>query len=103
VNTRRDAITLFVTEHFRKALEWQALLESGEITNQAEIARREGITRARVTQVIGMLRLAPEIQDQILSMPDVVLHSPVTERMLRPISAITVYRDQRREFRRSRM
>ena len=30
---------------------------SGEIVNQADIARREGITRARVTQVMGMLRL----------------------------------------------
>jgi hypothetical protein len=31
----------------RKAIEWQALLESDKIANQAETARREGITRAR--------------------------------------------------------
>ncbi|HEU5170324.1 MAG TPA: hypothetical protein VFU46_07290 [Gemmatimonadales bacterium] len=59
-----------VVELLRKALEWEALLESGEVSNQAAIARREGITRARVTQVMGMLRLAPEIQPQILSLPD---------------------------------
>lgn len=35
-----------VVERHRKALEWQALLESGALANQAEIARREGVTRA---------------------------------------------------------
>ena len=38
-----------VVELLRKAIEWQTLLEAGQIANQAEIARREGITRARVT------------------------------------------------------
>ncbi len=53
-------------------MEWRALLESGQVANQAEIARREGITRARVTQVMGLLRLAPEIQEHILAMPQMV-------------------------------
>jgi len=38
-----------VVELLRKAIEWQALLESGKIASQADIAIREGITRARVT------------------------------------------------------
>jgi hypothetical protein len=78
-----------VVELLRKALEWQALLESGEVRNQAEIARREAITRARVTQVMGMLQLAPEIQQQILSMPDALRRPVITERALRPIAHIT--------------
>ena len=49
-----------VIELLRKALEWQALLQSGQVHNQAEIARREGITRARVTQVMSLLRLPPK-------------------------------------------
>ena len=56
-----------------QAIEWQALLESGEASSQAAIARREGISRARVTQVMGLLRLAPEIQERVLSLPDLVL------------------------------
>ena len=52
-----------VVELHRKAIEWKALLESGEIATQADIACQEGTTRARVTQVMGMLRLAPEIQE----------------------------------------
>jgi hypothetical protein len=55
-----------VVELLRKAIEWQALLESGGVQTQADIARREGVTRARVTQVLGLLRLAPEIQNQLV-------------------------------------
>jgi hypothetical protein len=50
-----------VVELLRKAIEWQALLESGAMVTQADIARLEGITRGRVTQVMGMLRLDPQI------------------------------------------
>jgi hypothetical protein len=73
-----------VVDLLRKAIEWQALLESGEVSNQAAIARQEGITRARVTQVIGLLRLAPEIQEHVLSLPDMVCRPAITERALRP-------------------
>jgi hypothetical protein len=48
---------------------------------------------------MGMLRLAPEIQEHILSMPDAVRRPPITERMLRPIKANNDYHDQLREFR----
>ena len=87
-----------VVELLRKANEWKALLESGKVASQAEIALREGITRARVTQVMGMLRLAPEIHEQILSIPDGVSRPPISERILRPIEIMPDYRDQLREF-----
>lgn len=89
-----------VVELLRKAIEWQALLESGKIANQAEIAHQEGITRARVTQVLGLLRLAPEIQEKILTPAGTFQRRPVTERMLRPIGSIADQRDQLREFHR---
>ena len=87
-----------VVELLRKAVEWKALLESGKVASQVDIARQEGITRARVTQVMGMLRLAPEIQQQILSMPEIARRPPVTERSLRPVRAINDRHDQLREF-----
>ena len=83
-----------VAELLRKAIEWQALLESGDATSQADIARREGITRARVTQVLGLFRLAAEIQKHILSMPEMVGQPVVSERALRPISQIENTREQ---------
>ncbi len=89
-----------VIELLRKALEWQTLLESGQLPNQAEIARREGITRARVTQVMGMLRLAPEIQQHILSMPDMARRPAISERALRPIVQIENPQQQMALFQR---
>jgi hypothetical protein len=87
-----------VTELLRKAIEWQQLLDIGEVRNRADIARREGITRPRVTQVMGMLRLAPEIQEKIQSLAATVTRSPVTERVLRPIATCVDYRDQLHKF-----
>jgi hypothetical protein len=87
-----------VVELLRRGLEWQALLESGEVRNQAAIARREGITRARVTQIMAMLRLAPEIQRHILSMPDSVRPPALSERALRQIGQLGDPADQRAVF-----
>ncbi len=69
-----------VTELLRMAMEWRRQVDAGEVQNKAEIARREGTTRARVTQVMSLLRLAPEFQEQILSMPDITRRSAITER-----------------------
>jgi hypothetical protein len=89
-----------VVELLRKAIEWQALLKSKQIASQAEIARKEGVTRARVTQILGLVRLAPEIQEKILTWPDTLLRRHLTERVLRPIGAIADQCDQIREFQR---
>jgi hypothetical protein len=96
----REPKTPRVVELLRKAIEWQTLLESGKAVNPADIACQEGISRARVTQVMGMLRLAPEIRERILSMPDEVGRASLTERMLRPFGTIANQRDQIRKFQR---
>ena len=87
-----------VTELLRRAIEWRRQIDAREVRNQADIARREGITRARVTQVIGMLRLGPEIQNYLLSIPDTVQRPAITERALRSIEAIADHAGQLREL-----
>jgi hypothetical protein len=95
----RQTRTPRVVELLRKAIEWQALLESGEVSSQAAIARHEGITRARVTQVMGLLRLTPEIQEHVLSLPDMVRRPAITERALRPIAQLQDPAEQRTQFK----
>jgi len=87
-----------VAELLKKAIEWQALLDAGKVASQVEIASSEGITCARVSQVLGMLRLAPEIQERVLTLPASVRRTAITERLLRPITGITDHRDQIQEF-----
>jgi hypothetical protein len=88
-----------VVELLRQAHDWQALLESGEVRNQAAIARREGITRARVTQIMVLLRLAPEIQKRIPALPETVARPVVTERALRHMAQIESHDKQLVAFR----
>jgi len=45
---------------------WQGLIRSGAVRDQADLARLVGVSRARVTQVLSLLWLAPDIQDVLL-------------------------------------
>ena len=85
----------------RKAQGWQQQLKNGEIENQAAIARREGLTRARITQIMGLLRLAPDIRAQILSAPAAArCRDHVAERTLRSVLGEGTFARQRRAWRR---
>ena len=51
------------------AYEFQELLEAGEVNNRAELARRCGLSRAPVTQVMSLLQLPDEIQEYVITLP----------------------------------
>src|SRR5690349_6530523 len=42
----------------RKAIEWEIQLETGQVASRADIAKREGISRAAVTQTLRLLETA---------------------------------------------
>ena len=48
------------------AYEMQALIERGEVRDRAELAWALGLSRARVTQLLDLLLLAPDLQEEIL-------------------------------------
>ena len=78
------------------ALRLERLIESGEVKDQAEIARLGHVTRARVTQIMNLLHLAPDIQEAILFLPLTVKgRDPIREKMVRPIAAELNWRAQR--------
>jgi hypothetical protein len=55
------------------------------------------VTRARLTQVMKLLNLVPDIQEEILRLPVVENgHDPIHERQLRPIMAVLDWTKQRR-------
>ncbi len=71
-------------------------VESSRLTDYAEIARQIGVSRARVSQIIRLRQLAPEIQDVILCEPQQVAH--LFERQLRQISCESGPATQLRQF-----
>jgi hypothetical protein len=95
----RKTKTPRVVELLRMAIEWQRQLDAREVETRAEIARREGVTRARVTQIMAMLRLVPEIRERILALPDRVGPPVISERSLRPIVRVEDPDEQRLRYR----
>lgn len=70
------------------AIRLARLLESGAVKDQAEIARLGHVTRARVTQIMNLLNLAPEIQEAILFLPPTLKgRDPIREKAIRPIAS----------------
>ena len=74
-----------------------AMIRDGELRDLADAARAMGLTRARITQVVNLLLLAPEIQEAILELPPVASgRDRVSERALRRIVAEPDWEVQRR-------
>jgi len=83
------------------AVRFEGLLNDGVVTNQAELATLGHVSRARVTQIMNLLNLAPDIQEAILFLPPVEQgKDTLTERDLRAIVATANWRKQRRMWRR---
>ena len=69
-----------------QAVEFQRLLDSGEVRFRADLARRSGLSAMRITQILALLRLALPILDYIRTLPPGTAERFVTERSLRPLT-----------------
>jgi len=77
------------------AIRFEGLLRDETIRDYAELARLGRVTRARMTQIMKLLDLAPDIQEQILFLPGI---TGLNERNLRPIVSQIDWNEQRRMF-----
>jgi hypothetical protein len=68
---------------FLLAQSWRQQMEHDANLNKARIAAREGISRARVTQVMNLLQLPAEIQAGLRSPPAPLDIHSFSERRLR--------------------
>jgi len=59
------------------------MIDSGEVKNQAELAMMKGISRARVTQILNLLKLKPQIIQELEKLGDPLQERIISERMLR--------------------
>ena len=85
------------------AIRLEQQLQGGEIPDQAGLAQLGHVSRARVTQILNLLCLAPDIQEDLLFLPEVSKgRAPISERDLRPIAAWPDWAEQRRLWARLR-
>ncbi|MEO1615580.1 MAG: hypothetical protein AAFV88_07010 [Planctomycetota bacterium] len=81
------------------AIRLDHLLDTGQVKDQAEIARTAGITRARVTQILNLTNLAPDIQQDLLELEPLAYSSPhLRERDIRQIATDPNWLKQRKTW-----
>jgi hypothetical protein len=80
------------------ALAWrfEQLLRTGTIRNHAELARLGHVSRARISQIMNLRLLAPDVQEQILFLPSTPRgRDPIHLRLLQPIARLLDWQRQR--------
>jgi hypothetical protein len=81
------------------AIKFEGLVAQREVRDYADLARLGHVTRARITQIMNLLNLSPDIQEQILLLPaSRVGRDLLSERGLRKLALITDWSKQRRAW-----
>jgi hypothetical protein len=79
------------------AIRFDGLMRQGMVKDQAELARLGHVSRARVTQIMNLLCLPPDIQEAVLFLPRTHRgRDRITERHLRKLAATPDWQTQRR-------
>jgi hypothetical protein len=79
------------------AIRFEDLIKAGGITDYSELAILGHVSRARITQIMNLLHLAPDIQEQVLFLPP-ARHGrdQIHLARLQPIATTLVWSQQRR-------
>ena len=76
----------------------EAMLNPGQDNTQAELARKLGISKARLTQIMNLLKLAPEIQSYIKNLEDPLHLHYFNEKRLKPLANLKDKQTQLEKF-----
>jgi len=78
------------------AIRLETRLADGTLADAATVARESHVTRARVSQVLNLAFLAPDLQEAVLNLPRVAAgRDPVTLGDLQRIALTLDWREQR--------
>jgi len=81
------------------AIRFDKLLRDGVVGSQSDLAAIAHVTQPRMTQIMNMLHLAPDIQEEILFLSSApVGRDPIHEHMLRAVTSSSCWKDQRRRW-----
>lgn len=86
-----------ITVQLARAHRLQKLLDEGQVKSRRELAKLAGVTPARVTQLLDLLFLAPDIQEEVLLFPRTTRRrDSITERDARLVAGATAWPEQRK-------
>jgi hypothetical protein len=88
-----------ITRLMALAIKFQDMVDRAEVRDYADLARLGYVSRARITQIMNLLHLAPDIQEQLLSLvPNEVVSEPIAERHIRHVASAVDWCQQRRRW-----
>ncbi|MCG3127347.1 MAG: hypothetical protein CHACPFDD_02206 [Phycisphaerae bacterium] len=81
------------------AIHFDRLVREGKVADLSALARLAHVTQPRMTQIMNLNHLAPDIQEQLLFLPPVTRgRDALHERLVRPLVAVVDWREQRRAW-----
>ena len=82
------------------AIRLEELVRTGIVRDYAELARLGQVSPARISQIVGLNLLAPDIQEEILFLPPTLRgRDPLPESHVRSITAVLPWPAQRQMWR----
>ncbi|MBI5763669.1 MAG: hypothetical protein HZA51_09120 [Planctomycetes bacterium] len=79
------------------AIRFDRMIREGQVGDISELARRAHVSQPRMTQIMNLNHLAPDIQEALLFLPPVVKgRERVHERMMRRVAVNSDWESQRR-------
>jgi hypothetical protein len=91
---------LRAAEMLAVAYQMERMIETGIVRDRAEMARVTGFDDSRISQIMNLLWLAPDIQETLLVTEIAEGRDGVSAKELMPIARCTSWAEQRRRFRR---
>jgi hypothetical protein len=89
-----------ITRYMALAIYYEDLIRKGHVHDYAEIAALGHVTRARVTQIMNLRLLAPDIQDSLLSLPRITNgQNALSLRLLQSIALQSDWKKQRKQLK----
>jgi hypothetical protein len=82
------------------AIHFQDTIQRGEARDYADLARLGCVSRERISQIMELVWLAPDIQQALLSLPTVPTgRYPINESAIRKIANLLSWSNQREQWR----
>ena len=89
-----------ITRLMALAVKFEGLIQQGVVKDYAELARLGQVSRARITQIMNLLNLAPDIQEAILFMTgEGSAEQSLRETSVRTLSAEVIWSRQREQWK----
>jgi len=89
-----------ITRYMVLAIYYEDLIRQGHVHDYAEIATLGHVTRARVTQIMNLRLLAPDLQEQLLTFPRIEQgRDTICLRMFQTIALEPSWKNQREQWR----